>query len=161
MAIVFDDNEIRRGLLRLAQAGEDLRPVMQKIAAALEAGVDRAFEKETAPDGTPWPNLSKVTRERRRKQGTWPGQILNITGASGLSGSITTASDALTAQAGTIIDHAPTQQYGARKGQYDKTRRGGPIPWGDIPARPFLGVSDETREEILDLLRKYFLRALG
>jgi len=27
-----------------------------------------------------------------------------------------------------------------------------PIPWGDIPARPFLGLSDEDRSGILDIV---------
>ena len=52
MAMIFDDEDIRRGLLG---------PVMREIAAALEAGVERSFDQETAPDGTKWPDLSETT----------------------------------------------------------------------------------------------------
>ncbi|MGB0955835.1 MAG: phage virion morphogenesis protein [Panacagrimonas sp.] len=47
------------------------------------------------------------------------------------------------------------QQFGARKGAFGTTRRGAPIPWGDIPARPFLGISDEDRTEIELLLFEF------
>ena len=33
--------------------------------------------------------------------------------------------------------YAGTHQFGARRGQYGADRAGRPIPWGDIPARPF------------------------
>ena len=157
MPIIFDDDEIKAGLMRLARAGEDLRPVMREIAAAMEAGAERAFQEKKAPDGKRWQPLSEETTiPRRREQGKWPGQILQVSG--GLAGSITSDSDALSAYAGTNKIYAPTHQFGARKGQYGRTKRGGPIPWGDIPARPFLGVSSETRAEILDLLREHFRR---
>lgn len=35
---------------------------------------------------------------------------------------------------------AAVLHFGARKGQFGRTRRGAPIPWGDIPARPYMPV---------------------
>ena len=47
-------------------------------------------------------------------------------------------------------------QFGAEKGAFGATSRGTPIPWGDIPARPFLGLSaddrDGVRDRILDFI---------
>ena len=33
-------------------------------------------------------------------------------------------------------------------------------PWGDIPARPFLGLPDADRDEIIDIPRKHLARAM-
>lgn len=45
--------------------------------------------------------------------------------------------------------------HGARKGQFGRTSRGAPIPWGNIPARDFLGVSADDRVGIVDVLRRH------
>ena len=39
-------------------------------------------------------------------------------------------------------------QFGAKHRAYGKTKRGAPISWGDIPTRPFLGVSDADKKTI-------------
>jgi phage gpG-like protein len=68
--------------------------------------------------------------------------------------------------------YAATQQFGAAMGafgryyqlfrlKYDKkdfrrhagSKKGHPIPWGNIPPRPFLGVSEEDKGHILAILR--------
>lgn len=36
-----------------------------------------------------------------------------------------------------------------------------PFPWGDIPARPFLGLSAEDEDEVAALLTDYLKGALG
>jgi len=56
-----------------------------------------------------------------------------------------------------------------RKGVMGSLERGGgwdlssqrPLPWGDIPARPFLVLQDVDREDILDTLAKFVLGASG
>ena len=63
--------------------------------------------------------------------------------------------------------YAGTQQFGAEKGAFDSyghTGFGGheltlPIPWGDIPPRPFLGLSNDDRDEIAALVSDYVLGA--
>ncbi|WP_409934431.1 phage virion morphogenesis protein [Tepidimonas sp.] len=40
-------------------------------------------------------------------------------------------------------------------GTFGATKRGGKIPWGDVPARPFMGISDDDRSAILDIIRKH------
>jgi len=56
---------------------------------------------------------------------------------------------------GTNVIYGPTQHFGARKGQFGKTARGAPIPYGDIPARPFLGISRDDKDHILELIHAY------
>lgn len=57
--------------------------------------------------------------------------------------------------------YAGSQQFGAAKGSFGNTKRGSPIPWGDIPAREFLGLSDEDRHEVSGIVTDYFLAALA
>ena len=53
-------------------------------------------------------------------------------------------------------------QFGARIGK-DKNGRDFfmTIPWGDIPARPFLGVGPTDRENILETITEYLATAAG
>ena len=120
-----------------------------------------------------------MTIEERRKQGKWPGKILQRTGA--LRNVFYKASKkdvTLTANA----PYAAIQHFGAKKGQFGiitvqikehtrklksgKTSRVSPhkrrmaIPWGDIPARPFMLVQDEDWDDIADQLKKVLLGAL-
>lgn len=53
---------------------------------------------------------------------------------------------------GSPAEYAPMHQFGAKKGAFGRTNRGAPIPWDEIPARPFLGISDEDNDMIRDVL---------
>ncbi len=151
--IEYDDTQVQAALNRLLHAGRDMSPAMRVIAGHLKAGAQKAFLTETAPDGTKWPGLSDTTKKRRQKSGHTPIKILQQSGD--LAGSITADSDATSAVAGTNLVYATTHQFGALKGAFGTNRRGAPIPWGDIPARPFLGVSDETSAQIIDAISDF------
>ncbi len=58
---------------------------------------------------------------------------------------------------GSSLVYAAAQQFGMKKGYAGRTKRGSPIPWGTIPARPFLGVSNRDRQTIMDLARDWLL----
>lgn len=151
--IQFDDAAVRRALNGLIALGKDLSPAMKEIAGALESGVQDAFRREQDPaDGSAWPDLSEVTKARREKRRKWPGPILRVTGD--LARSIHSRHGRGHAVAGTGLEYAPTHQFGAAKGEFGTTGRGAPIPWGDIPARPFLGVSAGTRGDIVAALNR-------
>ena len=57
--------------------------------------------------------------------------------------------------------YAGVHQFGAAKGSFGKTKRDAPIPWGDIPARPFLGLSDEDEADIRDIVLRHLADSLG
>lgn len=63
-------------------------------------------------------------------------------------------------EVGSTRIYAGTHQFGARRGAYGATRRGAPIPWGDIPARPFLGVSDGDKKTILEIIQKHLKKSI-
>lgn len=153
VAVEFAAAAVRHALNGLIELGRDLTPAMREIAGALESGVQEAFDLQRSPeDGAAWADLSEVTKRRREKRKKWPGPILRVTGD--LAGSLSSAHDVRTAVAGVNVPYAPTHQFGAAKGEFGATKRGAPIPWGDIPARPFLGVSDDTRSDIVHALNR-------
>ncbi len=77
-----------------------------------------------------------------------------------LVGSLTSRYDGRSAEAGTNLVYAATHQFGAEQGEFGTTARGGPIPWGDIPARPSLGRSVDLDAEIADAISRHFADAL-
>lgn len=151
--IEYDDQQVQRAIRRLLRAGADLSPAMRTIADHLAASTRQTFDDETAPDGSPWQKLKPSTIKQRERSGYVP---INILGRSGdLKASIIGQSDASSVVVGTDRIYATTHQFGAKKGVFGKTKRGAPIPWGDIPARPFLGVNANQEENIQQIVLDY------
>ena len=154
LAVEIQDAEISAAFARLQQRLGNLSPVMRAISLDLVGIVEDAFAREADPvTGVPWDPLSPLTIRRREKLGRWPGKILQQTGR--LAASITPSHSGTEAAAGTNDVRAGVLQFGAAAGAFGSTARGRPIPFGDIPARPFLGLSEEGRQDILDLLVRY------
>ena len=61
-------------------------------------------------------------------------------------------------EVGSPLIYAGTHQFGAARGAFGSTSGGAPIPWGDIPARPFLGLSDDDEFEITELVASHLAR---
>jgi phage virion morphogenesis protein len=138
---------------------DDLSAPMALIAAQMESAAERAFDEEADPaTGEPWADLSDVTKARREKAGHWPGSILQVKGQ--LAASIESDYGKDFAQVGSNKVYAPVMFFGAEKGAFGKNKRGGPIPWGDIPARPFLGLNADDEADILDILETEILNNL-
>ncbi len=149
--VEFDDGEVRRTLDRLAAAGTDLTPAMRDIGEHLLNSTRERFASETSPDGTPWAPLTEATKARKRRN---RDKILTRDGF--LRGNLAYRADADSVEVGSPSIYAGTHQFGAPAGSF-----GSGIPWGDIPARPFLvdaegrlAASDEAaiHEIILDHL---------
>lgn len=156
ITVEFDDAEVRAALDRLLKAGTDFTPAMQDIGEHLVNTTKQRFFDEEGPDGTPWAPLSPVTRQRKRKNA---GKILTEEGT--LRGGITYQAGPDHVLVGSPLVYAGTHQFGAGKGAFGATSKGAPIPWGDIPARPFLGLSDEDEDEVAALIADYLRAAIG
>ncbi len=154
-SIQIQDRALREALRRLASRLQDATPAMEGIARALRNHAEDAFERETSPFGDPWEDLQDTTKQRRERRGHWPGQILQVTGGSGLAGSISSAAGADWAQVGAgkigaAKEYAAIHQFGGTPGMP-------PGPAG-VPARLYLPVDqdgnlpDNLRREILDIL---------
>ena len=140
--IKINDTKLRQALNYLVRCGGDLSPAMEATAGMLVDNIKEAFQSEQVPDRQAWHPLSDTTIKRREKAGYWPGQKLQQTGR--LANSITSAFSKDYAAAGTnVIYAAATHQFDAEKGNFGSDKHGHPIPRGDIPARLFLGLSNE------------------
>ena len=167
-SLTLRDEDLGRTLEALARRLGDLRPVMQEIGETLVASAMLTFRAERDPWGQPWRPLSGVTLARRR-QGPRPTASTSILRDTGnLANSFSAQASADGVEVGTALVYAATHQFGAKRGQYGRysqvsrwrkfaegdfrkyagTRKGFPIPWGDIPARPMLPIRPDGRVEL-------------
>ena len=140
--IKIDNNDVERKLLELAQKGENLRPLMKNIAGIFASATEENFKNEGRPDK--WTELSEATKKQRTKQKKWPGQILQVSGQ--LASSISTQYDDESAIIGSNLDYAAIHQLGGQAGKNKKV---------EIPARPYLKLTDDDFNEILDATEQY------
>lgn len=144
------DREAQALLAELARRTGDTRPTLDAIGQILVSNTQRRFVEQRGPGGIPWRPLSPVTLARRRGGGAG-AQILRDTGR--LANSISYRVDGNGMTVGTNVNYAGTHQYGARKGQFG-VRRGHPIPWGDVPARPMFGYDGRDQADVLELIQR-------
>lgn len=120
------------GTLRLlATKGEDLAPMLDELGQDEVARVVQRFEQSRSPDGTAWQALKRP----RPRGGDRPLQDTGV-----LMGSITAQVHGNTLQIGTATDYAHYHQFGTQH----------------IPARPFLGVSDDLLASVKEITHAYF-----
>ena len=137
------------GALAKALAGlEDMTPLMQDIGDLLAASTTARFPLGEAPDGSKWAANSPVTLAR--KTDTRP-----LFGNSGsLYSTIFHDASAEQVTVGSNRVQAAMMQFGGTKAQF-------PHLWGNIPARPFLGISDEDETNILIEVGDYLGQAFS
>lgn len=144
----IDDRELLAALERLARYGARPEAAMKDAGEYMQRVVDDRFNDGQGPDGQGWEPNSAVTLLRKKNP-----RILHE--APLLRGSIHYRAGSSEMRQGTNLAYAAAQQFGMVQGYAGQTRRGGPIPWGDIPARPFLGFSDEDTAEVLLILEEH------
>jgi len=80
--------------------------------------------------------------------------------------SITERSTNTSAELGTNAVQAVLQQFGAPQGAFGKTKRNTPIPWGNVPARPFFPMDENSTitvtalERVMETLEQFAQNAL-
>nr|DAS07641.1 MAG TPA: virion morphogenesis protein [Bacteriophage sp.] len=116
-----------RKLKQLAERGNDITPVLDELGEDEVTRVMLRFENSEAPDGSIWEDL-KVR----------DGKPLMDTGRLYQSVVAHVANDSL--QVGTNVSYAPYHQFGTEH----------------IPARPFLGVSDDLLASLQEITLAYF-----
>ena len=153
--ITIDTHNLDRELQRLTNAVSDMTPAMTSIGEQIASLIDETFVNQTDPYGNPWAALSSVTIGRRR-QGGRGAKILQDTGH--LKNSITSNPSRTEVEIGLTEKYAATHQFGASKGQYGRTVRNAPIPWGNIPARPFLpegNLPPTWEQDIVNIIERH------
>ncbi len=131
--IEVDSREATKELESLVRRAQNMSQPLRKIGAAWKANVALGFRGGRDPWGGQWAALRSSTLAGRRKGSGLP---LRDTGRLSRSFSAKTKGSRMTL--GTNVKYAATHQFGTQKGQYGRTRRGAPIPWGRIVKRPML-----------------------
>ena len=160
--VELKEEEITALLGRLHRHLTDLSPVMNEIGEFLEDQTVRRFDEGVSPEGKPWAPKSATTiaaYERRGQRVDFRPLFGPNTDGIPLRKSFARQYGPDFVEVGTNKNYAAVMQFGARKGAFGTTSRGGSIPWGDIPARPYLGISDADRAGITDIIEEWLARA--
>ena len=153
--IDIDDREVRQALENLRRRSSNMKPAMHTIGQALMEG-----SRERILSGRDWtgqPFAPNRPATLARKKGKKP----LIDTKSFVSGRLHYEASADSVTVGSSAVQAAVLQFGAKKGAFGATRRGGKIPWGDIPARRYLPIredgqlDDAARSLILESIRAY------
>ena len=146
VSVVIDDTEVLAAFNNLISSGNNLQPALNDIGEMLDASTDERFDRHEAPDDSQWAELREVTIALKRRN---KNKILTGGGSSAgrLRESLIYQSTSNSLIFGTNIKYAAAMQFGASARQF-----GGVAPWGDMPARPFLGISDDDKSEIIEIL---------
>jgi len=122
---------------------KNLLPLMKIFGQVVVTSVRHNFEQSGRP--AKWAPNSPVTLARKKGR-----RILIGKGGqrSGLLGSIHSQPESFQVRVGTDKIYGAVQQFGAARGAFGQTKRGAPIPWGNIPGRPFIMVQPEDWTEM-------------
>lgn len=151
--VSLDSEEVRTAINNLLAASVDLTPLMRSIGEHLLTTTRERFVDQKGPDGVPWAPLSESTKRRN------VDKILTESGI--LQGQLAYQARSDQVEVGSPTIYAGTHQFGASKGAFGSTSGGSPIPWGDIPARPFLGLSTDDEDEIAAIVSRFLTKHLG
>jgi len=168
----------------LVERGQNQQPLLKEIGEDQAEETKQRFATATDPDGNAWAPNKELTlahysalfarkkddsltkRSAQKLAGKKPGtgETKPGTGETRMLGTTinyqVNGDDAV--GIGSPMVYAGTFHYGAKSGEFGfgiyATRNGSfPIPWGNIPARRFLGLSQAGRENVVNLVRSYFL----
>lgn len=157
----INDEQVAEMLGRMRENLQNLRPALLEIGEHLQGSVEERFRTETDPEGNPWEPLSDFTKANKRGD-----QILTESGGSGLRGSIHYRAGRDFLEQGTNKIYGAIHQLGgtikARGGALAIGRPDGAfalVKQVTIPARPYLGLSDDDRQVIDEILQRHSLPA--
>ncbi len=162
--IEVDDREVMEALKQLQAKIGDLSPVLREIGEDLVESTKQRFADSRGPDGTVWPANSPVTiarmlganpRNFKKDGGLSKAGAARMDGKKPLIGETRRLSEEIhyqihgdTLEIGSNLEYAAMQQFGGTKAEF-------PHLWGDIPARPFLGLSNEDEAKIIETVKRY------
>ena len=170
------DSGVTKALADLREKMTNITPVLTKIGVAYKENTDLRFKAKQSPEGKQWKRNTKLTTQLKTtgfntegifrpkgieggySMGVWSGELSRSI-VYRIQGSNILVGVSPLSKAG---KYASVFQFGAKKGDFGGSRRGNgkkfiPIPWGDIPARPFLGFNKATNEKVLKIIKDHLL----
>lgn len=142
-----DNQRVLDALNGLMKRAGDVRPALQDMGEYFIESTKRRFTSKTAPDGTRWEDNSAVTEAHKGRNDPLIGESRR------LANEIHYRATATSLEWGSSLVYAGMQQFGGLKAAY-------PHLWGNIPARPFLGMSSEDEAMALEILQEHLAEPL-
>ena len=134
---------------------DDMTPVYTDISEYLLDQRRQRFASGTDPDGKPWAPKTQGTLDRYKRLGYGTLNRPLIGPSKALSRQIQRIVSKDGVVIGSSLVYARTMQEGAAKGSFGSDARGNPLPWGNIPARRWLDLSDEEELEIVSIVDEH------
>lgn len=156
ITVEINDARITAALAKAAAMLTDMSGLMADVAVRMVDQTDKRFAEGKAPDGVPWAARRPATiaaYDRRAKKGgqaAW-GSVLHY--SEQLSNNINSDFGPDFAQVGSPEPYAAMMQFGGTKAAF-------PNLWGNIPARPFFGLSEQDETDIMDTISEALADAL-
>lgn len=151
--IKLDNQQVTAAIRQINETLGNPAPVYRDIGELLLVSTKRRFADKLAPDGSRWAANSAITQARKGGNDPLIGE------SKRLGREIYYRVEGQQLIIGSPLEYAAVQHFGARKGQFGKSKRNGPLPWGRIPPRPFLGVSAKDQADIFDIIKEHLLAA--
>ena len=177
MRFILKAENLFSKIKKMSKRTIETSPLLKKISILMYKSVMQNFQEQRT-DKQVWKPLSPMTIAMRRKgKGKGTPKILQDTGF--LKRSIFSYSDDRIASVATNIPYATIHQFGAKKGSiatnlpvkikehWRKIERGKKVkvkehtrkinvPFGDIPARPFMVLRENYKDMIKKLVYQHF-----
>lgn len=167
LTIEVNDRLVLNALQQVAGRLGDTTPALKAIGETLAESTRERFDSSAGPDGQPWAPNTQTTILRYlgiyKSSYTKSGR-LSAKGAErvmakkpligetrSLSSTISWQVIGESVEIGSPMVYAAVQQFGAKAKEF------GRAPWGDIPPRPFLGVSEADQRDILAMIYDFLL----
>lgn len=136
---------IRRARAQL----DDMTPLFQDIQEYMVDQTRQRFITGVSPQGQPWAAKTARTLARYKARGYGNLNLPLIGAGKRLSREIIGQATRTGAVIGSALIYSRVMQEGAFRGQFGTTRTGRPVPFGLIPARPWLGISRQNESDIV------------
>ena len=133
LKIDVETEALGQALAKLQRRAKTLRPALTEMGEVLLEATEDRFKDQVDPAGRPWAPLSPGYKKRKRRQ-----QDLILVLDSYLKGTLAKRVSGARLEIGSNRVYAATHQLG------DERR--------NIPARPFLGINEADRAEMLQIL---------
>ncbi|MGF1688712.1 phage virion morphogenesis protein [Photobacterium japonica] len=147
--ITIDGQEaIQKRINHLLQAGTNLQPAFQDIGEMLLISHSDRWERQVSPDGVPWAALSDDYKKRKKKN-----QSLILVLNQHLGRELNYLASPQAFEFGTNSEYGAIHHFGGSLLSQGIARPQNAA----IPARPWLGVSQDDISEIYDILGDFLM----
>lgn len=137
----------------------DMKPLHEDIGEYVVRVTKERFKKGVDPDGNAWAPKKQATIDRYKAQGDGDRPDPLIGPSKRLSSEIARFASQDGVEIGSSLEYSAVMQDGAKRGAFGKGPGKVTYPWGDIPARVWLGLSQEDETHIIDIADEFLEQA--